>query len=95
MGYPLHETSLVWGYIFESMRNLQIEVAYIKSRQELPDTAAKLDTIPWNPAWLHFRSMVEVYSKPKITQETDKLLAIAALANRVAPIIQSEYVAEL
>jgi len=87
MRYPLHKTSLVWGYIIESMRNLQIEVANIKSRQELPDTAAKLDTIPWSPAWLHFRSMVQVYSKPKVTQETDKLFTIAALANRFAPLI--------
>ncbi|KAF2867399.1 heterokaryon incompatibility protein-domain-containing protein, partial [Massariosphaeria phaeospora] len=50
---------------------------------------------PTDAVWQRFRSMVKVYSKRKLTEQSDKLPAISALAEIFSSHIQSDYLAGL
>jgi hypothetical protein len=77
------------------MKKIQTSPAESIYHEDPPEDGTGLTTMPPDPVWRRFHSMVEVYSKRKLTKEDDKLPAISALAETFASHIQSDYLAGL
>jgi hypothetical protein len=92
--HPWYEAVNQWGYIFDDRRKIDDSLEIDVSENET-SVHEGLQKTPNAPAWKRFRSMVEAYSKRKLSNLSDKLPAISALAEIFASHIQGDYLAGL
>jgi len=80
------------GYDFASIKKIQ---ALRILNEDPTEDGTRFDVGLWARVWGDFRSMVRDYNKQKLSVETDKLPAIAALAETYASHIRGDYLAGL